>query len=139
MPIILASYVLASHLPRAEEIFSLVFFVTIFSVLLQGSSLSRVARWLKVLGSHREKFRFPIEFNPSESLTKKLIEVQIPKDSPWIGRSLVQLQLPKDVLVLLIERQGEVVVPRGGTTLTPQDTLLVLTDKRSAQDVKSLF
>jgi cell volume regulation protein A len=139
VPIILASYVLAAKIPHAGEIFSLVFFVTTFSLLLQGSSMAWVARKLGLLSRQREKVRFPIEFNPSEPLSKRLVEVQLNEQSPLIGRSLVQLQLPKDILVLLIERQGEVVVPRGATTLTSQDTLLVLTEKRSTKEVQSLF
>ncbi len=48
VPIILAMYVLASNIPRANEIFNLVFFITFFSVLLQGPTIPFVAKRLGV-------------------------------------------------------------------------------------------
>jgi cell volume regulation protein A len=140
VPIILASYALASRVPRAADIFNLVFFVTFFSVLLQGTSIPRVAKWLKVDLPFREKFRFPIEFNPtSANLRNSLIEVPVPAGARAIGKSLVELRLPQDVLVILIQRAGDIVVPRGGTHLSEQDTLLVLSESKSVDDVQRIL
>ena len=47
VPIILASYVLVSQVPRANDIFNVVFFVTCFSVLLQGTTIPWVAGLLR--------------------------------------------------------------------------------------------
>jgi potassium/hydrogen antiporter len=48
VPIILATFPLLAGLPQAETIFNLVFFIVITSVLLQGTTLPRAARWLGV-------------------------------------------------------------------------------------------
>jgi cell volume regulation protein A len=87
----------------------------------------------------QEKFRFPIEFNPTQNLRNNLIEIPVTKDSGAIGKSLVQLNLPKDVLVVLIQRGGDVVVPRGGTHINDQDTLLILSDYRSVEEVGKIL
>jgi cell volume regulation protein A len=139
VPIILASYVLVTEIPRAREIFNLVFFVTFFSVLLQGTFIPSVAKYLRVNLPFQEKFRFPIEFNPTQNLRNNLIEIPVTKDSGAIGKSLVQLNLPKDVLVVLIQRGGDVVVPRGGTHINDQDTLLILSDYRSVEEVGKIL
>jgi cell volume regulation protein A len=139
VPIILASYVLVTEIPRAREIFNLVFFVTFFSVLLQGTLVPSVSKWLKVNLPFQEKFRFPIEFNPTQNLRNNLIEVPITKDSAAVGKSLLQLHLPKDVLVVLIQRGGDVLVPRGGTHINEQDTLLILSDFRSVEEVEKIL
>lgn len=139
VPIILASYVLATQIPRAQEIFNLAFFVTFFSVLLQGTLIPAVAKHLGVNLPFREKFRFPIEFNPTENLRNKLIELPITRDCAAIGKSLVQLNFPKDVLVVLIQRDGNIVVPRGSTLICDQDTLLILSEYRSEEEIKEIL
>ena len=51
VPIVLATFPLLAGLPRAEMIFDLVFFIVLTSVLLQGTSMPLLAKWLK-LESH---------------------------------------------------------------------------------------
>ncbi|MER3425304.1 MAG: potassium/proton antiporter, partial [Nitrospiraceae bacterium] len=46
VPIILATFPLIAGIPQAEMIFNLVFFIVLTSVLLQGTALPLVARWL---------------------------------------------------------------------------------------------
>ncbi|RAQ97783.1 potassium/proton antiporter [Thermogemmatispora tikiterensis] len=48
VPIVLATFPLLAGLPRAGLLFDLVFFVVLASVLLQGTTVSLVARWLGV-------------------------------------------------------------------------------------------
>lgn len=51
VPIILATFPLAAGIPGAEQLFSVVFFVVLVSVLVQGLSLTRVAQRLNLLES----------------------------------------------------------------------------------------
>jgi cell volume regulation protein A len=44
----LATFPLVAGLPQADLIFHLVFFIVLTSVLLQGTSIPLVARWLGV-------------------------------------------------------------------------------------------
>lgn len=48
VPIILATFPLVAGLPRADLIFHLVFFIVLTSVLVQGTTIPMVARWLHV-------------------------------------------------------------------------------------------
>lgn len=48
VPIVLATFPLLARLPKAGTIFDLVFFIVLVSVLVQGSTIPLVARWLGV-------------------------------------------------------------------------------------------
>jgi cell volume regulation protein A len=48
VPIVLATYPLLAGLPNAQIIFDIVFFSVLASVLLQGTTIPLVARWLHV-------------------------------------------------------------------------------------------
>jgi potassium/hydrogen antiporter len=138
VPIILAIYPLLAGIAKAEVIFYLVFFIVLTSVLVQGTSIPLVARLLGVNSPEKPKFRFPIEYVPSENLRSELVEVDVPARSTAIGRTLVELALPKGALIVLIQRKGQVFVPRGGTHLEANDTLLVLAEKSAQAEIKAL-
>lgn len=48
VPIILATFPRLAHVPRSDTIFNLVFFIVLTSVLLQGTTIPVVAKWLGI-------------------------------------------------------------------------------------------
>src|SRR5690606_20828883 len=48
VPIVFATYPLLAGIEKANMIFNIVFFISVTSVLIQGTTLSIVAKWLKV-------------------------------------------------------------------------------------------
>ena len=138
LPIILATFPLLAHVPQADAIFNIVFFIVITSALIQGTSIPPVARWLGVDEQAMERTIYPLELVPTEGLRNALEEIAIASDSAVVGKSIVKLGLPKGSLIVLINRNREFIVPSGGTTLEPGDTLLVLADKRSLATVRGI-
>ncbi len=126
-PIILATFPYLAGLPRADLIFHLVFFVVLASVLLQGTTLSLVARWLKVEAT-RPAPEAVLDHERPHSLEDHLERVPLLPGSDAAGRQIVDLGLPPGVLVVLIARDGHYHVPSGGTVLQPGDELLALAD-----------
>lgn len=140
VPIVLATFPLTAGVPRAEMIFNLVFFVVIASVLLQGRSLTRVARWLGLDLPVEEKPRMPLEFDRTEgSLGTAMEELRISPDSPAVGRQIIDLKLPSGVLVAMVRRGGEYLVPNGGTEFQPGDVVLVLGEKELVRIARRLL
>ncbi|HJT75811.1 MAG TPA: potassium/proton antiporter, partial [Gemmataceae bacterium] len=137
VPIMLATYPLLAQAPHADFLFNIVFFVVLASVLVQGTSLPVVARWLRLDAPAVPPRVFPLEYSPVSGLKSGLEELSIPAGSPAVGRSLVDLHLPRDFLVVLIARGNEYLVPGGGTTLAAGDTLLALTDEEAFARVRA--
>jgi len=138
-PIILATFPLIAKLEQANLIFNVVFFVVLTSVLLQGTSLPRMAKWLKVDAPIIPKRVYPIEYVPMGGLKSKLKELPIPVDSEMNGKAIFELGLPINFLVILIARNNDFMLPSGGTVLQGNDTLLVLSDKESFDSVIKKF
>lgn len=122
-PIILATFPLLAGLPAAQTIFDVVFFVVVTSVLLQGTTISLVARWL---GLNETDAAPP---KPALTLTQKMIErlqeVLLDPASPSAGKRILDLHLPADVRLVLIERDGEQLIPDGSTVLAAGDRILL--------------
>jgi trk system potassium uptake protein len=56
----------------------------------------------------------------------RLVEVTLAEESPAVGQSIGDLGIPRDASIVAVLRDGHVVVPRGGTTLTTGDEVLAL-------------
>lgn len=134
-PIILATFPLLARLEQADLIFNVIFFVVLTSVLLQGTSIPLVAKWLQVDAPAIPKRLYPIEYNPMAGLTSELKELPIPSGSCIDSKAIVELGLPDDFLVILVARGTDFIVPSGGTVLQSGDTLLVLSEKQSFEDI----
>jgi cell volume regulation protein A len=138
VPIIVATYPLIAGASDAKTIFDLVFFVVFISVLLQGTTIPAVSRWLRVAAPLAPRFRYPIEYNPTADLKNELVEMPVPDASVVIGRSLAELALPPGALIVLIRRGDDVLVPRGGTQIESGDTLLVLAERDALNRTRAL-
>lgn len=126
VPIILATYPVVAGLDRADEVFHLIFFVVITSVLLQGTTLESAARWLGLSKPSESEVQTVLSFEPALPTESRLEEVIVLKGAPGVGIPLVDLALPQGSLVVLITRENGYVIPTGGTTLEVGDRALVL-------------
>lgn len=139
VPIIMATFPLVHGLEQAELLFSIVFFVVVTSVLVQGTTIPLVARWLHVDTPIKEKTRYPIELEPSVDTKAALKEVEINEGDIAANRQVLELGLPQSVLITLINRDGRFIVPRGTTEIQVHDKLLILSEKKDVDEIRSLL
>jgi cell volume regulation protein A len=139
VPIILATFPLLAGIPQAETIFNVVFFTVLTSVLLQGTTLPWVARWLGVDAPLTKAVRYPIDFEPVGGMNSDLVEIAIPAGAVVAGKRILEVELPPGTLIVLLSRDGEFLVPRGSTTLQAGDKLLVLADITALPSVRTLL
>jgi cell volume regulation protein A len=137
VPIIFATYPLIAGIPVAKDIFNLVFFISVSSVLLQGTTLPMVARWLHVSVLEKIKRKFPLDFEMKEDFSSELLELDIPPTSPAIGKAVLELSLPANSLIVLIHRDGKYITANGQTVIHDGDHLLLMADNK--ETVKEIF
>ncbi len=139
VPIILATFALTADIPNAQEIFNLVFFVVCFSALGQGWSLQFIAKFLKVTQLKPLNKKVLLDIETGKGDDKTLSDFFIAPGAPASGTKIVELGLPKDVLIVLIERKGKYVIPSGATILEEDDLVILLADKSKLADVAKFF
>ncbi len=130
VPIVFATYPLMAGIAKADMIFNLVFFISVSSVLLQGSMLSVVARWLKVTVPQKVKRVTALDLELHDTLKSEFVEIILPGKSTVVGKAIVKLKLPGSVLIVLIAREGKYIQPDGSTVLEEGDKLLLLASNK---------
>lgn len=128
VPIVFATYPLLAGIEKADMIFNIVFFISVTSVLIQGTTLSVAAKWLKVALPEKAKQVSEIEKFFSDIPKSSLREFDVIPEFPTVNKRIVDLNFPKSAFIVMIKRKGEYIRPGGSTTLEPSDTLVVLAD-----------
>ncbi len=128
VPIVFATYPLLAGVEKAGMIFNLVFFVSVTSVVVQGSTLSQMARWLQV-ALPKTKSPPPINLGLFDRLKTALTEIRIPADSAAVGKKIVHLGFPRGAVIAMLHRNDVYLTPNGTTQLAADDVLYVLTEQ----------
>ena len=106
-----------------NDVFHIVFMIVLFSILLQGSLLPLVAKKLDMIDEKGDVMK---TFNDySDEVPVQFIQLSIPKSHHWCGKTLKELTLPPETLVVLLKRNGENIIPNGNTRLLENDVLVL--------------
>jgi len=129
VPIVFATYPLLAGIDKANMIFNLVFFISVTSVLIQGTTLTVVARWLHVALPEKVKPISEIEKFIAEIPKSTLREFEILPDYFAVNKRIIDLNFPKTAFIVMIKRNNEYIRPGGSTVVQVHDTLMILADK----------
>ena len=141
-PIILATFPLMAQISGAQIIFNIVFFVVLSSILLQGTTISPLAKLLNLQEELKESTQTTLDetaTHAEKGQEMQMIELSIPHHSKSIGQEVVDLKIPKDILIVLISRDGQYLVPSGETVIHANDKILMLVNKTRLQEVEPLL
>lgn len=112
------------------------FFIVLTSVAIQGTTIPLAARWLRVGAPLERPAAWPIQPRSIQPPGVSLAELLVSPRSSVSGQALVDVGLPVGTMIVLIERDGEFVVPTGSTVLREGDRLLVLGDDDSIRRLR---
>jgi potassium/hydrogen antiporter len=132
VPIVFATYPLLAGIEKAELIFNLVFFISVSSVLLQGTTLSYVAKLLHVAVPEKAKRRIGVDFESGDSIRSEMKEFPLLPGAAAVGKRIVDLNIPPKVNILAVKRGDVFIAPNGSTRLMANDVLHVLAEDRVA-------
>jgi cell volume regulation protein A len=133
VPIIFAIFPLVENVPHARLIFNIVFFCTLVSLVVQGTSLPLVAKWLKLADKPKQINKlsaFDIDF--SNDIKSVTTEIEVTPEMLLNGNQLMNLSFPDKTLAVLIRRDDLYFVPTGKTILKEKDKILIITDDHEA-------
>lgn len=106
VPIVFATFPLVEGVENAELIFNLVFFVVVLSVILQGMSLPFASRYLGLQDTSPRYFEKG-NLENFEYFEETLTKVKVQPKGVVVGKQIKEINLPKDILLILIDRGGK--------------------------------
>lgn len=139
VPIILATFPLLAGVKNADLIFNIVFFVVITSSLIQGTSLTVMSKWLQVQSPLPAKYArtLPQDIELTSDGALNIFEVKCGAGA--CGQKIMDLDIPEEVLVVLVERDQAYIIPRGDMTIQEGDRLHVLLYPDMYSRVEKIF
>lgn len=131
VPIVFATYPLLAGIEKANMIFNIVFFISVTSVLIQGTTLSIVAKWLKVVLPEKAKPISEMDQFILELPKSSLQEFEILPDFFAVNKRIIDLNFPKSAFIVMIKRASEYIRPGGSTVIFENDVLMVIADDQN--------
>ncbi len=121
--IVFAIFAITYGVPINNDIFHIIFFIALFSVSVQGTLIPLVAKKLDLIDNSESVLK---TFNDyKEYKSTQLIEFNISENSSIANKTLMDANIPEDILVVMIKRKGDVFVPNGATVILPGDILVL--------------
>lgn len=125
VPIIFATYPILADIPQAHTLFNIIFTITLISLLLQGMSISWMAKRLNLdLPEEKDGNEFGVEL--PEELETNLSDLVLTPEMLANGNRLMDMDIPDNTLVIMIKRGTEYIVPNGQAQLQVGDVLLFM-------------
>ncbi len=139
VPIIFAILCIANDVENAGLIFNVVFLCTIVSLVVQGTSLSSIARKLKLAQAQEaeKKLRY-FDIDLPEDVEASAWEREVTAELMQNGSRLKDLDVPDHTLIIMARRGENFFVPTGETELQIGDQLLVISDKNAEHVVQEM-
>lgn len=123
-PILFALYTVIEGVDGSNEIFNIVFTVTLLSLLVQGMTVSPMARLLNLsIDDDPEVETFGMEIPEEMGMLRDHIVEEIDLER---GDTLRDLHLPHGIRVVMVRRGQKYIVPHGSMKLMIGDHLVII-------------
>ena len=133
VPIIFATYPVVAAIPDSNQLFNIVFFITLLSLIFQGMTIASGARMLHLdLPQEKEGNEFGVEL-PDE-IDSRLEDQTLTEEMLVNGNRLMDMDIPKGTLVMLVKRGNEFIIPNGQVELHAGDKLLYIKENQKGSD-----
>lgn len=132
VPIIFATYPVVEGVSGSHQIFNIVFFITLLSLVFQGMTIASVARMLHLdLPQEKEGNEFGVEL-PDE-IDSQLVDWTLTAEMLKNGNRLMDMDIPRGTLVMLVKRGNRFIIPNGQVELRAGDKLLFISESKKEE------
>ncbi len=139
VPIVLALFPVMAGVEHAHLLFNVAFFVVLVSLLVQGTTLTPLAAWLRleVPAGKEPKRRMPLDLPSAGDHELLLFALQ---GERWNDAStLGQIRLPEDTVFSGVFRDGELLAPDADLTVQRGDVVALLASSGQMEALGRLF
>lgn len=117
------------------DIFHIVMIVSLLSITLQGMLLPKAAQWLQVIDESNDTSRTFNDYVKETPL--HLMDVLITPEHAWVGLCVKEINLPSQMMIALLWRKGQLIVPDGNTCIETDDHLMIAsTNSKKTIDIE---
>lgn len=139
VPIIFAIMCKANGVPYADLVFNVVFLCTLVSLIVQGTTLTVMAKKLKLdMPPEKERTLEHFDMDLPDEIQSSAREVEVTEPMLELGNTLRQLQIPPHTLIIMVRRGEDFFVPTGASELQVGDQLLVISDQDAEDAYKHM-
>lgn len=121
--IVFAIYSMTQGVVLHNDIFHIIFFVALFSVAVQGTLIPVIAKKLDLVDNNTPVLKTFTDYQDDSNA--KLMEVVIDQNHRWANKSIMDADIPEEILVVMIKRNDDVIVPKGSAVMIPGDILVL--------------
>ena len=120
--IVFSIYVVLSGIPMTYNLFNMVFVIVLLSLAVQGTLLPVVSRKLEMIDKNANVMRTFNDYQDENDIS--FVKIKITDNHPFAGKTLKEIEMPPGVLVVLLFRGQETMMPNGDTSLEGGDLLI---------------
>lgn len=135
VPVVLAIFPLMAGVPDAQVIFQVAFVIVLVSLVLQGSTLGPMARWLKLEVPPKPEPQLRVPLGTPAAGEHELLLFPL-RGARWAEPvEITDIHLPAPSRVVVFFRDGEMYERRSGLFVQENDVLAVLAHRDHVTDI----
>lgn len=117
-----------------NDIFHIIFFIALFSVSIQGTFIPKIANLLNLVDNEEKSSVLKTFTDYTGAINTDLLEVNVTEKSKWANKTIMDANIPEEILIVMIKRKNNILVPKGATIIKAGDILVL-----SGSNIKQLI
>ncbi len=122
--IVFAIMTVTSPAVTHNDIFHIIFFVVLLSIMFQGTLLPKFAKNLDMVDNESDVMKTFTDY--IEDTSVKSIQFNLSSNHTWVGKAVRNITFPPESVLVLVVRNGNKITPNGDLVLCENDTLILI-------------
>lgn len=106
-----------------HDVFHIVIFIVLFSISVQGSLLGPLSKRLDMIDDNSNVMKTFSDY--SDEMPVEFVKISVKKNHPWANQRVKHISLPPGLLLVLVLRGKERIIPNGDTIVQEGDKIVL--------------